>query len=94
MTNMERSRLPARPLPDDVRQIVDEIETEIGEAPEGIVETDALVAPGRAAAVESIEGAADRGHSDGRVEAAVREILDEIGDGDGMGREGLWSEAA
>jgi GTP cyclohydrolase I len=51
-------------LPDHVRKIVAEIETEMGEQPETV-----------------IEGATGR-HTDGngRVEAAVREILGEIGE--------------
>jgi GTP cyclohydrolase IA len=54
-------------LPDHVKKIVAEIETEIGEE------------PGDAEA--AIEGAALRGHDgNGRVEAAVREILTEIGE--------------
>jgi len=68
----------SRHLPDGVREIVDEIETEIGES-----EEDAgagLTTLGQAAAIEAIEGAGDRGHGDGRVEAAVREILAEIGE--------------
>jgi GTP cyclohydrolase I len=51
-------------LPDHVRKIVAEIETEIGEEPEA-----------------AIEGAAGRqADGNGRVEAAVREILGEIGE--------------
>ena len=54
-------------LPEHVRKIVAEIETEIGEEP-GDAET-------------AIEGGALRGHEgNGRVEAAVREILAEIGE--------------
>jgi len=54
-------------LPDNVRKIVAEIETEMGEE------------PGDAEA--AIEGAALRDHDgNGRVEAAVREILTEIGE--------------
>jgi GTP cyclohydrolase I len=54
-----------RALPDHVRAIVDEIETEIGESP-----------------TRSIEGvgAGSHAHGNGRVEAAVREILGEIGE--------------
>jgi GTP cyclohydrolase I len=62
-----------------VRQIVDEIETEIGEAPFGAspVGADAEPRP-----VEAIEGVAAHRADDanGRVEAAVREILAEIGE--------------
>jgi GTP cyclohydrolase I len=60
-----------RPLPDHVRSIVDEIETEIGDAPwrpEAEIE-----GPGSAAPLAV-------GADDGRVEAAVREILEEIGE--------------
>jgi GTP cyclohydrolase I len=60
-----------RQLPAHVRSIVDEIETEIGETPwrpEAEIE-----GPGAGAVAE---GVAD----DGRVEAAVREILQEIGE--------------
>jgi len=54
-------------LPDHIKKIVAEIETEIGEE------------PGDAEA--AIEGAALRGHDgNGRVESAVREILTEIGE--------------
>jgi GTP cyclohydrolase IA len=54
-------------LPDHIKKIVAEIETEIGEE------------PGDAEA--AIEGAALRGqHGNGRVESAVREILTEIGE--------------
>ncbi len=61
-------------LPDHVRSIVDEIETEIGDEPRP--SPDALVS------AAAIEGGA-RLHPDsaaGRVEAAVREILREIGE--------------
>jgi GTP cyclohydrolase IA len=54
-------------LPDHIKKIVAEIETEIGEEPGD--------------AEEAIEGGALRGHDDnGRVESAVREILTEIGE--------------
>jgi len=54
-------------LPDHVKKIVAEIETEIGEEP-GDAES-------------AIEGGTLRGHdNNGRVEAAVREILVEIGE--------------
>ncbi|HEY6056686.1 MAG TPA: GTP cyclohydrolase I FolE, partial [Candidatus Limnocylindrales bacterium] len=67
-------------LPDHVKQIVDEIETEIGELPEGsIVGGDPGL--GGSLAVEAIEGGGERRHrADGRVESAVREILVEIGE--------------
>jgi GTP cyclohydrolase IA len=55
-------------LPAHLRQIVEEIETEIGES---------LWAPGPEA---EIEGGGARPHPNGRVEAAVREILGEIGE--------------
>jgi GTP cyclohydrolase I len=56
-------------LPDHVRELVAEIETEIGESDDAI-----LAAP--------IEGSAVRGngHGNGRVEDAVRDILVEIGE--------------
>jgi GTP cyclohydrolase IA len=60
-------------LPEHVRSIVDEIETEIGEEPRP--NPDALVS---AAAIEG--GARLHGEANGRVEAAVREILREIGE--------------
>ena len=62
-----------KPLPDHVRSIVDEIETEIGE--EGRPNPDALVS---AAAIEG--GAHGHAGANGRVEAAVREILLEMGE--------------
>jgi GTP cyclohydrolase I len=55
-------------LPPDVRKIVDEIETEIGEG------------PGSFRPVDLIQGAPRLGEANGRVEAAVREILGEIGE--------------
>ena len=67
---MTAARRP-RPLPDHVRSIVDEIETDIGEVP-WRPETE-IEGPGAGAVAP---GAAD----DGRVEAAVREILEEIGE--------------
>jgi GTP cyclohydrolase I len=66
--------MTGQPLPEHVRAIVDEIETEIGEHPNP--DPDALVS---AAAIEG--GARSRsGEAGGRVEAAVREILLEIGE--------------
>jgi GTP cyclohydrolase I len=61
-------------LPEHVRAIVDEIETEIGEEPRPH--------PAALASAAAIEGGAPRGTSDaaGRVEAAVRQILHEIGE--------------
>jgi GTP cyclohydrolase I len=53
-------------LPEHVQRIVDEIETEIGEPP--------------LSAIEAIEGTAARHEANGRVEAAVRQILTEIGE--------------
>ncbi len=76
---MDTSKARTRALPDDVRQIVDEIETEIGDVAGGEAPNGA-VSRLQTAAVEAIEGAAGLGHTDGRVEAAVREILDEIGE--------------
>ena len=55
-----------KPMPEHVRTLVDEIETEIGEAD----------APAQAG---SIHGSGAR-HGNGKVEAAVREILLEIGE--------------
>jgi GTP cyclohydrolase IA len=67
-------------LPDHVRRLVDEIETEIGDQPGTFVSGD-LDLPGAVAAA-AIEGgqlgaASDTNH---RVESAVREILTEIGE--------------
>jgi GTP cyclohydrolase I len=59
---------PPSDLPVNVRQIVDEIETEIGDLP---------WAPGPEA---EIEGTGGRPHANDRVEGAVREILVEIGE--------------
>jgi len=63
-----------QPLPDHVRSIVEEIETEIGEEPRA--DPDAL------ASAATIEGGirARPGDVNGRVEAAVSEILREIGE--------------
>ncbi len=58
----------AHDLPPHVRAIVDEIETEIGDASSSL------------RAESLIEGGAGRGGGNGRVEAAVREILVEIGE--------------
>jgi len=66
-----------QPLPDHVRSLVDEIETEIGELPRP--DPDALVS---AAAIEG-GGRGNTGGSsgpNGRVEAAVRQILREMGE--------------
>jgi GTP cyclohydrolase I len=60
-------------LPDHVRSIVEEIETEIGDVV--LPDPDALVS---AAAIEG--GTATRADPGGRVEAAVRQILREIGE--------------
>ncbi len=65
--------MPGQPLPDHVRSIVDEIETEIGEEPRP--DPHALVG---AAAIEG--GSRSEGDVNGRVEAAVREILREMGE--------------
>jgi GTP cyclohydrolase IA len=61
-------------LPDHVRSIVEEIETEIGDVV--VPDPDALVS------AQAIEGgtAAPRAEAGGRVEAAVRQILREIGE--------------
>ena len=63
-------------LPDHVQKLVDEIETEIGELPAGAVASghDPLRAE------ELIEGGVGRNVGNGKVEAAVREILEEIGE--------------
>jgi GTP cyclohydrolase I len=61
-------------LPDHVRSLVDEIETEIGELPRP--DPDALVS---AAAIEG-GGRGSAGGPNGRVEAAVRQILREMGE--------------
>jgi GTP cyclohydrolase IA len=55
-------------LPEHVRQIVEEIETEIGESTEA------------AELIERVPGDATDADDNGRVEAAVREILVEIGE--------------
>jgi GTP cyclohydrolase I len=65
--------MTGQPLPDHVRSIVDEIETEIGE--ERRPDPDALVG---AAAIEG--GARSPGEVNARVEVAVREILREMGE--------------
>jgi GTP cyclohydrolase I len=65
--------MTGQPLPDHVRSIVEEIETEIGE--ERRPDPDALVG---AAAIEG--GARSRGEVNARVEVAVREILREMGE--------------
>ena len=57
---------PADGLPPHVRSIVDEIESEIGES--------------SFSSSDAIEGRGDGAGEDGRVEAAVREILQEIGE--------------
>lgn len=72
--------MPDRKLPAHVRSLVEEIESEIGEVP--VPDDDALLA---AAAIEgaiTIDAAADADTGDDgvRVEAAVREILREIGE--------------
>jgi GTP cyclohydrolase I len=66
--------MTGQPLPDHVRSIVDEIETEIGEVPRPV--------PDALASAAAIEGGArsQAGEANGRVEAAVREILREIGE--------------
>ena len=66
--------MTGQPLPDHVRSLVDEIETEIGELPRP--DPDAL------ASAAAIEGGARSlgGGPNERVEGAVREILYEIGE--------------
>jgi GTP cyclohydrolase I len=61
-------------LPEHVQKLVDEIETEIGELPAHVASHDPLRAE------ELIEGGVGRNRGNGRVEAAVREILEEIGE--------------
>ena len=61
-------------LPEHVQKLVDEIETEIGELPASAASHDPLRAE------ELIEGGVGRNRGNGRVEAAVREILEEIGE--------------
>jgi GTP cyclohydrolase I len=61
-------------LPEHVQKLVDEIETEIGELPARAAAHDPLRAE------ELIEGGVGRNRGNGRVEAAVREILEEIGE--------------
>jgi GTP cyclohydrolase I len=68
------AKMTGQPLPDRVRSVVDEIETEIGDLPRP--DPGALVS---AAAIEG--GSRERAAAvDGRVEVAVREILREIGE--------------
>jgi GTP cyclohydrolase I len=69
-------------LPEHIRKIVDEIETEIGELPDGSVVAGDLDVP-EAYAISAIEGGGvDHAVSPAnhRVEEAVRQILDEIGE--------------
>jgi len=61
-------------LPDHVQKLVDEIETEIGELPASATAHEPLRAE------ELIEGGVGRHRGNGRVEAAVRDILAEIGE--------------
>jgi GTP cyclohydrolase I len=66
-------------LPEHVQKLVDEIETEIGELPAGAVVSGADHDPLRGE--ELIEGGVGRDpNGNGKVEAAVREILEEIGE--------------
>jgi GTP cyclohydrolase I len=65
--------MTGQPLPDHVRSIVEEIETEIGDAV--LPDPEALVS---AAAIEG--GTLTRADPAGRVEAAVRQILREMGE--------------
>jgi GTP cyclohydrolase I len=64
-------------LPEHVQKLVDEIETEIGELPAGSV---AAGGHDPLRAEELIEGGVGRHAGNGKVEAAVREILEEIGE--------------
>ena len=64
-------------LPEHVQKLVDEIENEIGELPAGSVAA-GVHDPLRGE--ELIEGGVGRHHGNGKVEAAVREILEEIGE--------------
>jgi GTP cyclohydrolase IA len=72
-------------LPDDLRRLVDEIENEIGELPDGRPAADGG-APEGALADMAAEGIESRGRSDGGaatsgpIEDAVRDILAEIGE--------------
>jgi GTP cyclohydrolase I len=65
--------MTGQPLPDHVRSIVEEIETEIGDVV--LPDPEALVS---AAAIEG--GTVTRADPAGRVEAAVRQILREMGE--------------
>ena len=64
----------ARALPDHVRRLVAEIETEIGESDEAM-----RAAPIEGSAARGPDGLGP-GHAHGRVEEAVRDILSEIGE--------------
>ena len=64
-------------LPEHVQKLVDEIETEIGELPAGAREA---IGHDPLRAEELIEGGVGRHAGKGKVEAAVREILEEIGE--------------
>ena len=71
--------MPARDLPAHVKSIVTEIETEIGEEDDTPAALAAALAP--AASIEGTGTAGSRASSgNGRVEAAVRGILREIGE--------------
>ena len=71
--------MPARDLPAHVKSIVTEIETEIGEEDDTPAALAAALAP--AASIEGTSTAGSRASSgNGRVEAAVRGILREIGE--------------
>jgi GTP cyclohydrolase IA len=73
-------------LPEDLRRLVDEIENEIGELPDGRAAVDGGGAPEAAFADTAAEAIESRGRSDGGpatsgpIEDAVRDILAEIGE--------------
>ena len=69
-------------LPNHVRKLVAEIETEIGEGEHAVDEIEGSAAQRGPAAdrVSRIEGSPSLGDSSGRVEEAVREILLEMGE--------------
>ncbi len=71
------ARMPTSDLPEHVRSIVAEIETEIGEVDDRPV---GAVGAGSLAPAAAIEGGAGRFDANDRVEGAVRQILVEIGE--------------
>ncbi len=68
------------PLPDHVRRLVEEIETEIGESDLAADDIEGDLGRDRSAAGAAGRARAAAAPPDGRVEAAVREILVEIGE--------------